>query len=86
MPDGLDRMAHTAELATDTQKPQAPADRLLAVFERDMAKYPADEQARKWGALEQYVSHAAAENHSKQRGLLATLRNLLQSLVGAMHR
>ncbi|MHB8485451.1 MAG: hypothetical protein ACYDCM_06955 [Candidatus Acidiferrales bacterium] len=79
-------MAHTAELTTDTQKPQAPADRLLAVFERDMAKYPADEQARKWDALEQYVSHAAAENRSKQRGLLATLRNLLQSLVGATHR
>ena len=85
-PDGLDRMAHPAELARDTQKLQAPAERLLAIFERDMTKYPADEQTRKWDALEQYVSHAAAENHSKQRGLLATLRNLLQSLVGATHR
>jgi hypothetical protein len=79
-------MAHTAELARDMQKPQAPADRLLAIFERDMAKYPAGEQAQKWDALEQYVSHAAAENHSKQRGLLATLRNLLRSLVSATHR
>lgn len=79
-------MAHTAEFARDTQKPQAPADRLLAIFERDMAKYPADEQARKWDALEQYVSHAVAEIPSKQRGLLATLRNLLRSLGSARHR
>lgn len=78
-------MAHTAELASDTQKLQAPADRLLAIFERDMAKYPADEQARKWDALERYVSRAA-EIPSKRRGLLATLRSLLRSLASATHR
>lgn len=79
-------MAHTAETAKDAQKLRAPADRLLGIFERDMAKYPADEQARKWDALEQYVSHADAEIPSKQRGLLASLRNLLRSLAGATHR
>jgi hypothetical protein len=78
-------MAHAAELAKDPQKLQAPTDSLLAIFERDMAKYSADEQARKWDALEQYVSHAA-EIPSKQRGLLATLRNLLRSLASATHR
>jgi hypothetical protein len=61
-------MAHTTELPRDTQKEQAPADRLLAIFERDMAKYPADEQERKWDALEQYVSHAATEIPAKPKG------------------
>ena len=79
-------MAHAAELQKDMQKEQAPADRLLAVFERDMAKYPADEQARKWDALEQYVSHAATEIPAKPKGLLATLRNLLRSLASATRR
>ncbi|HEV2617515.1 MAG TPA: hypothetical protein VGU63_13000, partial [Candidatus Acidoferrales bacterium] len=83
---GLNRMANSAPLAKDAQKLQAPADRLLAIFEQDMAKYPADEQARKWDALEQYVSHASSETPSKQRGLLATLQNFLRSLVGATHR
>jgi hypothetical protein len=84
--NGLHAMAHAAESARDKQKLEAPADRLLTIFERDMAKYPAEEQARKWDALEQYVSRAYAETPSKPRGLLATLRNLLRSLAGATHR
>lgn len=78
-------MANAAQLKEE-QKLQAPADKLLAVFEQDMAKYPAEEQAQKWDALEQYVSHASAGTPSKQRGLRATLQNLLRSLVGATHR
>ena len=78
-------MANAAQLK-DAQKLQAPADKLLAVFEQDMARYPAQEQARKWDALEQYVSRVSADIPSKRRGLRATLQNLLRSLVGATHR
>jgi hypothetical protein len=86
MSDMLNPMAGPAQLERDTQKPEAPADRLLDIFERDMTKYPADEQARKWDALEQYVNHAGAGTPSKPRGLLATLQSLLRSLAGATHR
>lgn len=78
-------MANGAQLK-EVQKLQAPADKLLAVFEQDMAKYPAEEQTRKWDALEQYVSGASADIPSKQRGLRARLQNLLRSLVGATRR
>jgi hypothetical protein len=40
------------------EKQQSPVDRLLAIFERDMARYPADEQTRRWDVLEQYISLA----------------------------
>lgn len=32
-------------------------DKLLAIFERDMAKYPAEEQSRKWNVLEERLKN-----------------------------
>lgn len=60
-------MARASELAKNAKAAIVPEEKLLAVFERDMAKYPADKQERKWDALEKFV-----KDHAPAVGVRAT--------------
>lgn len=42
-------------------------DKLLVIFEQDMAKYPAEEQSRKWNALEERLKNEKISRKKTQR-------------------
>lgn len=42
-------------------------DKLLEIFERDMAKYPLEEQSRKWNALEERLKNEKISRKKTQR-------------------
>lgn len=43
-----------------------PAEKLLEVIERDMAKYSPTDQTRKWDALKKYVKDAGLGTRAKR--------------------
>lgn len=71
---------------TKGEKLERAADKLHGIVKQHLAQFPAEEQKRRWAALEEYISAAVSDKPAKPRGRRARHASRRRSPASVTHR